>query len=84
MRSSTRKVGWALVGGSVATQLILCWLGLFKGPLLESHSRSIGSITTTTEVYESRWPLWLTLVLLGGVTCGVIIILLSRREDTNG
>lgn len=83
MRSSIQKMlGWTLVCGSIATPVILCWLGVFKGRLLESHTHSFGSVTATSEVYESRWPSWLSLIIIGGASCGVMLIHLSRRENT--
>ena len=85
MRTSTRKMlGCALVASSLATPVLLCWFGAYQGPLVESHTFSIETATATTQVYESRWPLWLTVVLIGLVICGVIMILFPKRETTNG
>ncbi len=82
--SAWKPIGWALIGGSLATPLVLCWLGAFQGHLRESHTYSIGSVTATTEFYEVRWPWWLALVLVVAAVSGVTLLILSRRERANG
>jgi hypothetical protein len=65
---------------AVAAFMILTWCGVGQGRLLESHTHSDGSLTMTTAMYESRWPLWLTILLLATAGIGVLLVALPRRE----
>ncbi len=66
---------------AIAASVVLTWCGVGQARLLESHTHSEGSLTVTTAMYESRRPLWLTIVLLATAGIGVLLVVLPKREE---
>jgi hypothetical protein len=84
MKTCTRRwIGAGVLGAAVTSALVLTWSGAWQGPLLESRTRSSGSWTVTTAVYEAHWPLWVSIVLLGAAGLGVLLLLLPGHEKTS-
>jgi hypothetical protein len=75
-----RWFGAALIGLAAAAFVLLTWSRFGQGRVLESRTLSDGSWTVTTAMYEVRWPLWLTIVLLATAGVGVLLLVLPRRE----
>jgi hypothetical protein len=84
MKTFTRRwIGAVAFGVSVLCALVISWSGAWRGPVLESHTHSYGSVTATSAVYEAHWPLWIRIVLLGAAGLGIFLLLIPGRQKTN-
>jgi glucose-6-phosphate-specific signal transduction histidine kinase len=77
-------IGAVVLVVSLVSPVVLAWSGAWQGRVLESHTQSSGSVTTTTVVYESHTPKWLRFVVWGTAGLGLLLLVFPRREQSNG
>jgi hypothetical protein len=80
--SKRRLLGAAVLVGAVVTPVALAFSGAWSR-VLESHTETSGSMTVTSVVVESHWPLWIRIVFLGLAGLGLLLLLFPSREKTN-
>jgi hypothetical protein len=84
MKSLTRRIiGAAMLGTSIVSPFVLGWSGVWRGRVVESHTYSTDSVTATSILYESHWPAWATVLLLGLAALGLLLLVLPAREASS-
>jgi hypothetical protein len=83
MKTSTRRLlGAALLGAAIVSFFALALSGAWSR-VLNSHTETTGSMTVTTVVVESHWPLWVRILFLSVAVIGLLLLLLPKREKAN-